>query len=559
MTEEKPINYKREREEDASYILNSKHKKKVVLAGPGTGKSHLLEQAIKIKREEGRTKFQAITFLGKLRDNLADDLAGLATTTTLHGYARELVLKYQRGWVYHPTMKKIILEDLMLMGLESINVGDTEYLERSQYYKAVGDEDVVFYAAQICKADRSKIPTLDLLLIDEFQDFNEVEDEFICLLAEKSEVIIVGDDDQALYKWKNAHPKYIREKHDESNTDYESHTLRWCTRCPEVVINAFHDITAHYASVLRGRKQKEYLCYYPAKEEENRLNQKINILHSGYTSIARNIRFELEKILKTQKIKSVLIIGEGKSCKSILPTIARYLMESGFRNVDSKSNFSTPFTLNQDMVDGYKYLKKHDNPVLGWRLISMKLPEGQLDELIKANFSNPDGIGSSLSSDFKKEHLWNANTMLNLINGTPSARAGIADRSLERLQENIVTHKKKERELLTDQLVLDNHHLKLPLANLDITVCSIQGSKGLGADAVFLIGFDQGKLPAQQEATDEEVYQLLVALTRTKKTLYLVNTIGCEMSNFLKSMNEDRYEIIQQPEDSEEMIEKMFT
>ena len=72
---------------------------------------------------------------------------------------------------------------------------------------------------------------------------------------------------------------------------------------------------------------------------------------------------------------------------------------------------------------------------------------------------------------------------------------------------------------------------------MDITVCSILGSKGLGADVVFLVGFDEGKLPSKKQAQDSEVYQMLVALTRTKKRIYLINTVGAKISSFAESID----------------------
>ena len=43
------------------------------------------------KKIEGKKDFIAITFIGKLRDSLADDLCGLAKTMTMHGFARRFV------------------------------------------------------------------------------------------------------------------------------------------------------------------------------------------------------------------------------------------------------------------------------------------------------------------------------------------------------------------------------------------------------------------------------------------------------------------------------------
>ena len=90
----------------------------------------------------------------------------------------------------------------------------------------------------------------------------------------------------------------------------------------------------------------------------------------------------------------------------------------------------------------------------------------------------------------------------------------------------------------------ENKDLPRPLGNLDITVCTILGSKGLGADIVFLVGFDQGKFPQTNTAKDSEVYQMLVALTRAKKRIYLINTVGFQVSKFVDDLNENDIERI---------------
>jgi superfamily I DNA/RNA helicase len=547
MSEPETINYEEERKKDTDVILNSQHKKKVIMAGPGTGKSHLLTQAIKLKKAQGKSKFHAITFIGKLGDALADDLAGLAETTTLHSFAREFVLSNRpKGWVYFPEIKGVILKDLNLVGKDGIGIGHPEYEERSKFYKAVGDDDVVYYALKICKENETIIPSFDLLLIDEFQDFNETEDEFISMLASKNEVIIVGDDDQALYKWKGSDPKYIRDKH--SDPDYESHTLRWCSRCPEVIINAFHNIVKTYEDKLEGRKEKEYFCYYPAKESDNKLNPKVYLVHSQYQSIAQNIKAELEKVLKTQQFKSVLIIGKGKSCgRSMLPSIARVLRDIGFQNVDYRFDDDKAMNLRQRQVEAYKLLINKKNYTLAWRLIAEEadeLTDAQLKKSIIDNFSDSAAFVLSLPDDFRIKHTAYANTLVKLVKGPPYARSAIAESSIEKLISAIVKQKKDDRELLTRQLIMENNHLKAPLKNLDITVCSIMGSKGLGADIVFLVGFDEGKLPSRVQPSDEEIYQMLVAVTRTKKRIYLVNTIGTKCSSFIQSIGIKNVETI---------------
>jgi superfamily I DNA/RNA helicase len=59
-----------------------------------------------------------------------------------------------------------------------------------------------------------------------------------------------------------------------------------------------------------------------------------------------------------------------------------------------------------------------------------------------------------------------------------------------------------------------------------------------------LIGFDQGKLPAKDVEVESEIYQMLVALTRAKKRIYLVNTVGRQISKFIDYIDSECYEEI---------------
>jgi hypothetical protein len=109
----------------------------------------------------------------------------------------------------------------------------------------------------------------------------------------------------------------------------------------------------------------------------------------------------------------------------------------------------------------------------------------------------------------------------------------VADSTMEELMQHVIDEKMQDREIFVRQLVDENRNLARPLGSMDITVCNILGSKGLGADVVFLIGFDQGKLPAKDVEVESEIYQMLVALTRAKKRIYLINTVGCQLSKFI--------------------------
>lgn len=522
--------------------MNSTHPRKVVLAGPGTGKSYLFKKAIEKKKKQGGHKILAITFVGKLSDELADDLAGLAETMTLHGFARRFVLSHcSDEWEYYPRMSDLIKEDLTIKGIVNCGVGDTDYEQRTKYYKAIGHDDVVYYAVQICQKDETKIPGYDLILVDEFQDFNEMEAEFIDVLAKKNEILVVGDDDQALYIFKGSDTKFIREKFSAANNQFESHTLKYCSRSTEVIINAFHSCVEYYRDKgkLSERVEKEYVFYPPDKTEDSTLNPKLLLFEEiGPSSIPIKIKKELREMLKNQKIKSVLILGEPQTCQDQLRSIARKLREFGFSDVRHPHQHHNTFSFEERIVAGYEILSKQSNDTLGWRLLVDDLSDINLKrEIISKHYSDSAGFIDAIPEDFKKTAKWNCKTLQRILNNPLSDRNNIAQSSIEKLDEAIVENEKERRKVFINQLIDENNYLDRPLANLSITVCSILGAKGLTADVVFLIGFDEGKLPTGTNVDDSEIYQLLVALTRASKRLYLINTMGHRVSQFIDSID----------------------
>lgn len=546
------IDHEQERKKEIDRVLNSSHPRRIVVGGPGTGKSYLFEQAVKRKIRDGGQDFLAITFMGKLRDELADHLAGLAKTTTLHSFARDLVLgACPDWWEYYPGISEIIKEDLRIKGLEEIEVGDENYEEKTKYYKAVGHNDVIHYAVKICKKDESKIPEHDLILVDEFQDFTEIEAEFVDLLSHKNEILITGDDDQALYTFRGSTPKFLRRKFDPDNSRFEEHTLRFCSRCTKVIIKAFDNVikAVEKKGGMENRIEKKLIHYKPDKAEDSQLNPKIMVYESVYPGqIASKIKKELEEVLTRQKIKSVLVLGEAQSCCSVLSRIARQLTEFGFKHMNHDDIHKEMFSFKPHIIAAYKVLYAGSNKLFAWRLLINEMAENKKKQLIKEYYDDKEGFISAIPDDFEDKHKKAAKTLKKILSKPKSKRDRIANSTILQLRDRIVDEKikqeRQERDFLIEKLIHDNKHLPKPLADLDITVSNILKAKGLGADVVFLIGFDQGKLPVKKVATEGEIYQLLVALTRTRKRMYLFSTKGQQVSQFLNYIGNELCEKI---------------
>lgn len=75
----------------------------------------------------------------------------------------------------------------------------------------------------------------DHLLVDEYQDLNRAEQAVIDFLTGNGSLCVVGDDDQSVYSFKNAHPEGIRE-FGRSHVDTTDHQLLQCHRCPTRVV-----------------------------------------------------------------------------------------------------------------------------------------------------------------------------------------------------------------------------------------------------------------------------------------------------------------------------------
>jgi superfamily I DNA/RNA helicase len=198
-------------------VLRSPSDKKLVIAGPGTGKTMLFKQLLELAPGEADQRI-VLTFINNLKDDLEKDLDGLAQVFTLHSYCLGLLHRNPalRGSLSPdfrccPGLASIIAEDYELITQSDAPqfVGEMRalseenqipfYLARSEYYDAVDFDDIVYRAYEGLSCGHATPANYDLILIDEYQDFNALEAGIIDAFAKRSPILIAGDDDQALY------------------------------------------------------------------------------------------------------------------------------------------------------------------------------------------------------------------------------------------------------------------------------------------------------------------------------------------------------------------------
>ena len=281
------------RNKQTENILVSEDEKKIIISGPGTGKSFLFQKICKKNIENGKNSNLALSFINELVDDLKKDLKDLAEVKTLHSFALSVLkdiypkLEISR---YFLDLEEIIQEDYKIIEGEEIFFKDifhdllnnekalSFYTKRRKYYNYFSSNCSVYALIKSFKKNENLIPKYSLLLIDEFQDFNLLEISLIDCLSKKSPILIVGDDDQSLYSFKKAKPQNIRDK--DFSDNYTSFDLSFCSRCTEVIVKAFNSVVirASEEGFLKDRKKEKAFFYFKCENQDKESEKNPHIL-----------------------------------------------------------------------------------------------------------------------------------------------------------------------------------------------------------------------------------------------------------------------------------------
>lgn len=116
----------------------------------------------------------------------------------------------------------------------------TRYQELLRFHSALDFQDLIIYACSLLQESQETknlyLAKSKHLLVDEFQDINNVEYYLIQLLAGNPEgLFIVGDDKQSIYSWRGGDPRIILGFCNDFFGSIEK-SMTICFRCPEKII-----------------------------------------------------------------------------------------------------------------------------------------------------------------------------------------------------------------------------------------------------------------------------------------------------------------------------------
>jgi superfamily I DNA/RNA helicase len=505
-------------------ILDSPSERKMIVAGPGTGKTFTMGQ---ILRGSVPGTMLALTFIRNLVNDMQEEFGDIAEAKTFHAYCKMLLHQLHGSVDLAPYLTKVIEEDATAMQSGLLHFSDafqllqvdspqiSYYLARGDYYRAVSFDDSVFRVLEAVDQHRLELPTYDQIVIDEYQDFNPLEVNFIQLLQDQGPILIVGDDDQAVYTMRNASPRYLRALH--SSGAYDIFELPYCTRCTQAIVeSANHLVTsAIQDGAFSARIDRPFEAYQVGKEIDNAQFPKIITAQmANIPGMTGYIRRAIDRVppehaveARSESYPCVLIVGQRQYLNYIHKTLSADYPGMSFSQAED---------ISYSLEDGYHLLLSDPESNLGWRVLAgCELPPTQLTTVI-----NSTQDGSPLIDLLPEEFVTRHNSVLGVLR---------AQEIGEEETQQLVTLLGESADAIIEEffpVISQPEEEAFAEENITVLVSSFQGCKGLSAAHVFVVGMNDGDVPTIGDGgtiADIEYSKFLVAITRARKSVTLLS------------------------------------
>lgn len=198
-------------------IESSKYKNQLIIAGPGSGKTKVIVHRIAYLVNVQRVKPMHILAVAFNRSAI----------TQLKMRLKE-ILGNEGSWVRVHTYHSLAMSIAGRSLAGNTNISDNEGIFDTileDTIKILEEESEADYG--ITEWRDRLLSGLKFILVDEYQDINEMEYRLLSLISGRNEkesgkrptLLAVGDDDQNIYSWQGANVKFIRNFQDDYDAD----------------------------------------------------------------------------------------------------------------------------------------------------------------------------------------------------------------------------------------------------------------------------------------------------------------------------------------------------
>ena len=486
---------------------------KMLLAGPGTSKTTKIKEIVKNKlKTQPDSKILVLSFTNATVNDLLSELSEIGINSkncmTLHSFALQ-INHLKNEYILAPeSEEKIIKEISELLNLDFVQV--CKLLECITFKQMISE--CVKFIRINPQYSNEKIGNLDLLVVDEFQDFNIEERELISVISDKSnETIILGDDDQCIYGFKDADSEEIIKLFNDEKILKIEHENK-CYRCPRDV-------------VIAGNKL--------IKRNRNRVDKEWNVhnTHDGLEFFQTRNQSETNKLV-IDKIKQIRT-ASSESSIMVLSNVSfasePLIKALDAENIEVRNQWQTRMSL--ETMEKIWWLRTIFSRRKLLNLIFLLRKKGmrskQKKEAVLEVLNNHFQSGVSNSETIKKlVKLGTINSnLLSNIEDTITVDTFLTEHPEFTEFSNLLNDESPQNTYDSLPSLLSE---KEGFDKTKINLMSVYKSKGLQADHVIILGLVDGILPRSSQNIDDieaERRLFFVGLSRAKIGLCLISQI----------------------------------
>jgi superfamily I DNA/RNA helicase len=205
----------KDRDDYTKRIIETPSAKKIIVAGAGTGKTYTFGT---ILRKNPKSHNLVLTFIKKLKAEMEEKLKSYAEVYTFHEFSLRRLRSIAPDFQLYPKIYSILesdsdykIQDIggYFQRLDVDNDTVKYCLNRMTYYRVNGFDDAIYILLKNIRSSNVRIRKYGHILIDEFQDFNALEVSLIKELEQYGNIVIVGDDEQAIYSFRNVESQML--------------------------------------------------------------------------------------------------------------------------------------------------------------------------------------------------------------------------------------------------------------------------------------------------------------------------------------------------------------
>ena len=594
--------------------------KVLVKAGPGTGKTNTLIQWIINQVENKQAKppeVMAITFTNKAAFEINErltlslgDKAKQIVAGTFHAIAYQMLQEYypELNTVYDEANRLSVIRFLFStlnekeckqlsealsawferkedIGWISIKEDAETYREYVRKQQAVDLSDIIGQLISLWKKDEEMLEkqrsAIRSIAVDEFQDINSLQYEFLTLLGKDKNLLAIGDPDQAIYGFRGSDVRLFF--HFIADFQPEEINLSQNYRSFPVVLEAAGQLIGHNTlrsqlhleptrtgnqkiKLFRGQDPREEARFI-AKEIEKKVGG-FNLLSGGTEYHEGDYAFsDIAVLYRTHQVGRELLLHFKESSIPVIPGDGTAFLSS------------EPFTLIANILK--VYLHPGDRIALegilgrleGWKRADVRSLLALIHENGKEwmDISTPP-VNSAAVGSFAKWKAFYAELSGRLK--TEGLTHGVRDIFNRYLPDSCLT----EEELLKKEVILTlaeeagadirnflndatlNHYTDTGRQQAHgIHLLTFHAAKGLEFPVVFIAGAEEGITPSKRKDTDPEEERRLfyVAMTRSRDQLYITHSAKRfrygkeevqEPSRFIQEFSQDLVDVIRRTE-----------